>query len=211
MTIDAGFAIDRRPVLEPVDPLTQLKIARELGSNMRELDDVLQTHEVSHAQFAELQKNVRFQKLLRGFVEEWNKVSNTSERVKLKALSFVEEALPEYYARAHDAKEPLSAKVELLKTIAKLGGVGGEVNAALAGEKMTITINLGADAQLQFDKTIDGTLVDGAPGEDTEVVVENLDPGSEDADPEANDAGTTFALHWRENDELGEGVVDEHY
>lgn len=206
-TIDTGFALDRRATLEPVDPLTQLKIARELGSNMRELDDVLATHEISHAQFDELQKNVRFQKLLRGFVEEWNKVSNTPERVKLKALSFVEEALPEYYARAHDAKEPLSAKVELLKTVAKLGGIGGEVNAALAGEKMTITINLGADAQLQFDKTIDGTLAN-----DDEGFVEDLDPSGEDADPETDDSGsTTFALHWRENDELGEGVVDEHY
>lgn len=210
MATDAGFALDRRAALEPVDPLTQLKIARELGSNMRELDDILQIYDVSHAQFNLLKGSVRFNKLLQNAVEEWNKVSNTPERVKLKALSFVEEALPEYYKRAHDEKEPLSAKVELLKTVAKLGGIGGDVNAALAGEKMTITINLGADAQLRFDKTIDGTLSDDGGIGDIE------DPkgrGDEDVDADGIDADnrTTFALHWRENDELGEGVVDEHY
>lgn len=141
--------------------VTMLKLAREIAMDIQSLEDILKHHEVTDGQWDEIQQNPRFRGYLRGAVEEWQSATNTPERVKLKSLAFVEEALPEFFARAHDPKEPLAAKTEVLKTIAKFAGVGGSVEGALAGEKMVVTINLGADQQLRIEKDITPQVTDG--------------------------------------------------
>ena len=138
-----------------------LKLAREIAMDIQPVEDILKHHEITGDQWEEIQQNPRFKGYLRGAVEEWQSATNTSERVKLKSMAFVEEALPEFYARAHDPKEPLSAKIEVLKTIAKFAGVGGSVEGALAGEKMIVTINLGADQQLRIERDVTPQVIEG--------------------------------------------------
>lgn len=138
-----------------------LKLAREIAMDIQSLEDILKHHEVTDGQWGEIQQNPRFKEYLRGAVEEWQSATNTAERVKLKSMAFVEEALPEFFARAHDPKEPLAAKTEVLKTIAKFAGVGGSVEGALAGEKMIVTINLGADQQLRIERDVTPQVIDG--------------------------------------------------
>ena len=58
----------------------------------------------------------------------------------------------EFYARMHDSKEPLSAKVELLKTLAKIAGVDASKAEQAAGGRFMVTINMGADQKLTIDK-----------------------------------------------------------
>ena len=98
----------------------------------------------------------RFQDLVYTATGEWNSALNTNERIKIKAAAAVEDWLTEAYVRLHDASENLPAKVELGKLLARIAGVG-LANAELAGaaaERFHITINLGADARLTYDKTI---------------------------------------------------------
>ena len=141
--------------------VTMLKLAREIAMDIQPIDDILKHHQVTDGQWEEIQQNPRFKNYLRGAVEEWQSATNTPERVKLKSMAFVEEALPEFFARAHDPKEPLAAKTEVLKTIAKFAGVGGSVDGALAGEKMIVTINLGADQQLRIERDVTPQVIDG--------------------------------------------------
>lgn len=129
--------------------------------DIHSIEDILARHEVDADHWDEIQTNARFKNYLRGAVEEWQSASNTAERVKLKSMAFVEEALPEFFARAHDPKEPLSAKTEVLKTIAKFAGVGGSVDGAVQGERLTVTINLGADNQLRIEKDVTPQVIDG--------------------------------------------------
>lgn len=138
-----------------------LKLAREIAMDIQPIEDILKHHQVTDGQWEEIQQNPRFKNYLRGAVEEWQSATNTSERVKLKSMAFVEEALPEFFARAHDPKEPLAAKTEVLKTIAKFAGVGGSVDGALTGEKMIVTINLGADQQLRIERDVTPQVIDG--------------------------------------------------
>lgn len=114
------------------------------------LDEILNSHEISTDRFEIIKANARFQALLRQQVEEWNSALNTGERVKLKALSAIEEAMPEFYARMHDPKETLPAKVKVLEAFSGLAGLGKNGQAAQGGggEKFSVTINLGADKQL---------------------------------------------------------------
>lgn len=139
----------------PFNDTGLIRLAREIAMDMRPLEEILEIHEITPTNWERLRENTQFQALLRSEIEAWNSATNTSERVKIKALAFVEEALPEFYARAHDPKEPLNAKVEVLKTVAKFAGVGGsQFDASMAGEKFSVTINLGADQQLKIEKTL---------------------------------------------------------
>lgn len=141
--------------------VTYVKLARELAMDIRPLDDILRSHGVSSVEWDEIQASTAFQKLLTSEVEAWQSATNTAERVKVKSLAFVEEALPEFYARAHDQKEPLNSKVEVLKTVAKFAGIGGNnFDSAVAGEKLMVTINLGADHSLKIEKDVTSKVIE---------------------------------------------------
>lgn len=128
--------------------------------DIRPLDDILATHGIESSEWDEISKKPAFQGLLQSEIEAWQSATNTSERVKIKTLSMVEEALPEFYARMHDQKEPLSAKVEVLKTISKFAGIGGTVEGANLGEKLTVTINLGSDHSLKIEKDVTSKVIE---------------------------------------------------
>lgn len=138
------------------------RLTREIAMDIRPLTDILSMHGVSEEQWEALQSNPIFQERLAKAVDEWQSAANTSDRVKLKSLAFIEEALPEFYARAHDPKEPLTAKVELLKAITKLGGLGGPVDGSIAGERLSVTINLGADQTVKIEKEVPSKVIEGA-------------------------------------------------
>lgn len=149
------------PSLSGSDHVTQLKLAREIAMDIRPLEDILSAHGIDHARWETIHSNPRFQALLRSEVESWQSATNTAERVKIKSLAFVEESLPEFFARAHDRREPLNSKVEVLKTVAKFAGVGGSgVDGSVAGEKLMVTINLGADHSLKIEKEVPSKVIE---------------------------------------------------
>lgn len=153
---------EQSPAVYSQQDVTLLKLAREIAMDIRPIEDILETHGISSARWDEIQGSSTFQSLLRSSLEEWQGALNTQERVRLKSLSFVEEALPEFFARAHDPRENLTAKVEVLKTIAKFAGVGGAVEGAVNGEKMVVTINLGADHQLKIERDVTPQVIEGS-------------------------------------------------
>ena len=148
---------------EDISELTLLRLSREIARDIHPIENILERFGIDADVFETIQNNPRFQSILQGELEAWQGASNTSERVKIKSLSFVEELLPEMYERAHDPREPLSAKVELLKTIGRFGGVGLSTVEGGIGEKLSVTINLGADSQLKFEKDVTPQVVDVSP------------------------------------------------
>lgn len=129
-----------------------VQLAREIAMDIHPLEQILKNHEISTQRWDEIRSNARFQGLLLKQIEEWNSALNTAERVKLKALSCIEEALPEFFGRMHDPKETLPAKVKSLEVFAQLAGLAKNGQGAVAGggEKFSVTINLGADHQLKI-------------------------------------------------------------
>lgn len=144
--------------LADVSENTLLRLSREVARNIHPLENILERFGISSDLWLSISSNPRFKLFLQQEVELWEGVPNTAERVKLKSLAMIEESLPEFYERAHDPGETLSSKVELLKTIGRFAGVGvGSVEASV-GEKLSVTINLGADTQLKFDKSTTPTI-----------------------------------------------------
>lgn len=137
-----------------INDVLLLKLAREIAMDVRPLEAILQTLEIDADRWDYISELPTFRGYLRSAVEDWQSATNTPERVRIKSLHFVEEALSEFYVRVHDAKEPLAAKTEVLKTIAKFAGVGVAADGAVAGERMIVTINLGADHQISFGRDV---------------------------------------------------------
>jgi hypothetical protein len=134
-----------------------IRLTREIAMDIRPLPDILEKLNISNERYESLAAMPQFQKYLRTAVDEWQSATNTPERVRIKSLAFVEEALPEFYARAHDPKESLAAKTEVLKTVSRFAGLGGAVQTGQTGERMTVTINLGTDHQLRIERDITPT------------------------------------------------------
>lgn len=145
-----------------MNELTFLKVARELARDIYPLETILKNFDVSGSQWELMQNHPSFKRLLQSEIEAWANAGNTHERVKIKAASLVEEFLPELYLRMHDPREALPAKIEAAKLARDLAGMGKTgVDASVAGEKFSVTINLGADQQLRIEKDVTPKVIDG--------------------------------------------------
>ena len=151
--------------LPSVNEVTLVRLAREIAMDIRSVEDVLETFKVSLDQWDSIQRHPKFIQLLESEIATWETALNTHERVKVKAAATVEEWLPELNARIHDRNESLNAKIEAGKLLSRLAGMGlTNASVAEAGEKFSVTINLGGDNQIKFEKqgmkTIDGEVLD---------------------------------------------------
>jgi len=132
-----------------------IRLAREIAMEIRSIEEILDLLKIDDERYDDICAMPRFQAYLKSALEEWNSATNTGERVKVKSLAFIEEALPEFFARVHDRTETLSAKTEALKAVARFAGLGGPVTPqGNAADRMTVTINLGADHQLRIERDI---------------------------------------------------------
>lgn len=148
---------------EDVSELTLLKLSREIARNIHPLEQILERFGISPELWDVIRQNPRFTEFVRSETEAWESASSTDQRVRVKSLSMIEEALPEMYERMHDPREPLSSKVELFKTIGRFGGIGAGSIDGVGGDKLSVTINLGADNQLKFEKDVTPRVVDVMP------------------------------------------------
>ena len=144
-----------------VTDLSLLKLAREIAQDIHPLEDILTHHSIDDDKWLEIQRNPRFRAYLESETADWNAALNTQERVRIKAAAAVEEWLPELYTRIHDNGENLSAKVEAGKLLLDLAGfTKNGVGMESAGERFSVTINLGTDSQLKFEKEVTPRVID---------------------------------------------------
>lgn len=150
------------PLTKPTsyDPSTLVKLAKEIAQDIRPLDDVLASYKLSSNQWETIQRLPTFQRYLTAELADWNSASNTQERVKLKAATVIEEALPRIDAEIHGAGA-LNHKIEALKVLKDLAGMGKDASIATSGEKFSITINLGEDRKLEFTKSLPPVVIEG--------------------------------------------------
>lgn len=139
--------------LDHGDDLTLIKLAREIAIDHYDTETILKRYRISPESWAKIKDNPRFSQLLESEITAWHSAVNTQERTKLKAQALIEEYLEEGNTRLYDPKEALNHKVELLKVLAKIAGMDRTENTgAGGGERFSVTINLGEDAKLHFEK-----------------------------------------------------------
>lgn len=143
-----------------------LSLAREIAMDLKPIETILNDHSITAKDLEDYFKLPRFRAMIQEQQKEWASATNAPRRIQLKSLAIVEEALPEMFAKLHATVDPLSSKVELLKTLAKLAGVDKQEDSSGGGAKVNITINLGEDrkvdvqAALPNGVTIEGEVLD---------------------------------------------------
>ncbi len=120
------------------------KLAREIACNIQPIEDILKRFHIKSELWSDIQELPRFKSMLAAEERAWNDAENLPDRVRLKALAFCEEWMPEAYARAHDPNENLNHKVELMKVVARMAGLDRPPpNEAGAGSGFKVVINMG--------------------------------------------------------------------
>lgn len=143
------------------DDTRYLKVAREIAVNFYDTEEILKRHNIGPDEWERIKKDERFLRLLDAEVQAWNSSMNTHERTKAKAAALIEEFLPEANKRLHSESDTLPAKVELLKTLVKVAGMGEREIGVATGSGFNVTINLGADHKLEFSKTLPHKVIEG--------------------------------------------------
>lgn len=155
--IGSSVAAAKPPATSKTTPLNDLlfvQLAREIAMDIHPLETILKNHAVSDDDWQVIRANPQFNEYLRIYIQEWNSATSTEQRVKIKAMSFVEEALPEMFARVHSPDEALPGKVKAFEVVTKIAGLGAQQQGGPAtGEKFSITINMGADEKLVINAT----------------------------------------------------------
>lgn len=148
--------------VEPkVTELKLLQIAREIAMDIRPIEEILKLHDINMDQWELLQESPRFRAYMESEAAAWHGSLNTHERVKLKAAAMLEEWLPELNMRMHDRAESLNAKIEAGKLARDLAGFAKNgVGVEGSGEKFSVTINLGQDSKLTFEKQLPPVIID---------------------------------------------------
>jgi uncharacterized protein YgbK (DUF1537 family) len=134
-----------------------LQVAREIAVDLHDIETILEHHKITPETWSVLQKNPRFVQLLSSEVAAWNSAGNTHERTRIKAAALIEEWLPAANKSIHDGQHPLAARTELAKLIAKIAEMGVTTAGIVGGgggSQFSVTINLGADHKLKFEKTV---------------------------------------------------------
>ena len=94
--------------------------------------------------YLELSESRTFKAILAQATAEWEGAGNTHKRVRLKAATNIEEALPTLYLDLTNKKEALSSRVKLGELLARIAGLSNpEPVAPGAGQSFNLQINLG--------------------------------------------------------------------
>lgn len=141
-----------------------LRLAREIAMDILPIETILAMYELTPEDLEEIKQSTYFQRVLQGELEAWNCAVNTKQRVEIKSASLVEHALAAINTLIHDTNQSASARVEAVKTVAKLGNLGlTNVADGGGGEMFKVVINLGADSKLSIEKQLPPKVIDMEP------------------------------------------------
>lgn len=131
-----------------------LLLAREVAVGVFTVEEIRDRFKLSTDNWERIQRNPRFVAYLEEATMAWNTALNAQERIKVKGLTLIEEWLPEAYGHLSSPKETLRDKIELFKAMQKLTGIGERtLNGGDPSDRVSITINMGADNKLAVEKT----------------------------------------------------------
>lgn len=127
------------------------ELAAQIAMDMEELPTILARKQITNDQYEKIAKNPFFQRVLQAYREAWLSATNAERRLALSSAAVIEHFLPKYVSRLHDPNEPLPAVNEGMKVLMKMASIGERGAQAPAGEKFTISINLGTDKTITHE------------------------------------------------------------
>lgn len=152
------------PAKTEFDDSDLLAIAREIVMEIHDPETIFRLYKITPKDWERIQKNRAFLRYVETFQAEWNSSLNIEQRVKLKAQGMWEGWLEEANRRAWAQGEPLAAKVELMKMVARVAGQGfNPVATEGAAPSVSIKIDIGAGKPMTFENVITPKVIDLKP------------------------------------------------
>jgi hypothetical protein len=149
-------AVNRIP-LPDLTAKDLVKLARELVMNIRDPKDILANFGLTQPQLDYLFTHPFFKNAYDTLLVEWNSAMNSAKRVEVVSAAYLEEGLPYLAAKLTKADESLHAQVAVGEFLAKNAKLRDAAAPSGAGEKFTISINLGADSHIRYEKDVTPT------------------------------------------------------
>lgn len=120
------------------------ELAAGLAKDMEDTDALLARLGFTRDDYNTLSETRAFKAMLNQALSEWEGASNTHKRIRLKAATNIEQALPHFYHAMTDDKEPLSSRVKAFEVVARVGNLGNpDVIPPGGGQFFKLEINLG--------------------------------------------------------------------
>lgn len=132
-------------------------VAREMAIAIRPASEILESHGLTQEQFeSDVQPLAFYKQSYHAFIAEWNSIGNTNRRLAMQAGTALEIVLPLLAARVANRAEQLGDVTKTAELFSKIAGIDADKKGS-PGEKIKITINLGADTRVFEEKVIDST------------------------------------------------------
>lgn len=138
------------------------KVAMELGP----IQIILAEAGISKEMYEWLLAEPFYAEALKRAMEEWHDIKSTPQRLVLKTAAVLEDSLLVVGARLSNKTEPLASVAQMTKVYADITGLNKQATSNAPQERVSISIDFGADARLVVEKTIEGR----APPADDKVV-----------------------------------------
>lgn len=135
-------------------------LAREISMDIFPLEAILQANQVTAEEWEAIRSTPMFGILLQREMERWNSALSTAERVRIKALTLVEDSLLTAAAVINDQTEGATGRARMLEVVSKIANLGDKPQQAGEGGKVMIQINMGADKQLTHEVTPEVTVIE---------------------------------------------------
>ena len=132
------------PTKPDLTPNQLAAMARDIATNVYEIEDVVKKYGLTAAQFAaHVHPNGFFQNLLKSYAAEWESIKSTNKRLAFQAAAALEESLPALAHRMGSKTEDFADAIGAAKLFTQLAGAGEKPgDAATGGERFTIQINI---------------------------------------------------------------------
>ena len=127
--------------LVPSDRDAQL--AAELAMQLAPTADILDRYGISVDDLKFKLSNTQFRQMYQETKRTWESGLSSEERIKLKARMLVEDSLLRVFALIHSEDTPSTARIEAFKQLTKVAGVDQQQKTGDAGNRVSITLNIG--------------------------------------------------------------------
>lgn len=140
----------------PITDAQLQRLAQECAREIYPLGDILRAFKIDPIYFgANIIEHPRFVRYYSEATALWASAGNVQERIALKAAVILEEALPSIDALLHDTREGIMGKAKLVEWLSGVSGISGRKDGQpQPGDRVSITINMGAGHQVQIEKEI---------------------------------------------------------
>ena len=136
-----------------------LALARAVAECLGPIEPMLADRNISPEFYAALLADPFYAEALARANEEWHSIKSTPQRVALKAAAIIEDSMLVVGARLSNNVEPLEKVAQMTKVYADLAGMGKQQTNNAPQERVTISIDFGADTKLHVEKTIEASQV----------------------------------------------------